>query len=608
MDFIKDTTTKHLSFSLFCAKITFFCCLFLLLTGMHSSALANDYSTIKNKNVLILHSYSLDYAWTENVHKGIVSGLKSLDWTNTVRVEFLDTKNEHSPDYISSLVTFLRKKHEDQIFDVVIATDNNALDFLNNYRSEITQETPLVVTGVNGTNSSSSPKDGIAIIAEKANHLETLNIALKLRPNAKNGYILIDASPTGEAIKIEVLNTITQLNSKIDFHFIDDATLEEMVHFAATRNPDDFIYLLPYFKDGSNKTFAQGQVATTLTKVSSVPIFCSWKFQLASGTTGGAITSGEKLGKEAAEVALMVLQEGKLPPLYTPTGQSLNYMFNFPVLKQFKLDHTLLPDNSILLGKPVSFFTKHKQVLIPGTGLILLLTITLLLSLKNLSKQKIIISLNTEVIETQRELVATLGEVIETRSKETGRHVKRVALYSRLIGEKAGLGARDVEILEAASPLHDIGKIGISERILNYPGKLNQEDFRKIQEHTNIGHDILKRSNKNLLKSACSIAYQHHERWDGNGYPQGLSGENIDIFARITMLADIFDALTMKRCYKPAWPEEKVLKFITQERGQYFDPRLVDIFFENYESIKKIRSLYPPNEECQPASKIQQSQ
>lgn len=147
----------------------------------------------------------------------------------------------------------------------------------------------------------------------------------------------------------------------------------------------------------------------------------------------------------------------------------------------------------------------------------------------------------------------------------------------------------ELDVLEAASPLHDVGKIGISDSILNKPGRLDSDEIEMMRKHTDIGRDILVDSDRRLLSSACSIAYEHHEHWDGKGYPKGLKGEEIHLYARITALADVYDALSSKRCYKDAWPQEKVLHYISEESGKSFDPNLASLFLEYSEQINSIR-------------------
>jgi response regulator RpfG family c-di-GMP phosphodiesterase len=203
------------------------------------------------------------------------------------------------------------------------------------------------------------------------------------------------------------------------------------------------------------------------------------------------------------------------------------------------------------------------------------------------------IYLNQEIEEAQKEVIFTLGEVVETRSQETGQHVKRVGAYCHLLALKYGLGEEPAELLRLAAPMHDVGKIGIPDAILNKPGKLTKEEFEIIKTHTTIGYDILKGSKEKILKTAATIALQHHERWDGFGYPQGLKGEEVDIFARITKLADIFDALSFRRVYNDAWNIDLILELFEEGKGTHFDPVLVELFLENLDAFLDIKDSYP---------------
>ena len=202
------------------------------------------------------------------------------------------------------------------------------------------------------------------------------------------------------------------------------------------------------------------------------------------------------------------------------------------------------------------------------------------------------ITVNKEIEELQKEVIFTMGSIAEFRSKETGEHIKRVAKYSRILAAAYGLCEDDIDMLELASPMHDIGKIAIPDAILNKPGKLTNEEFDIIKTHAQKGHDMLGISNRPLFKVASQIALTHHEKYDGTGYPNSLKGEDIPIFGRITALADVFDALGSDRCYKKAWEIEKVFEFIKDQKGKHFDPKLVELFFENIDHILKIRDDY----------------
>lgn len=203
--------------------------------------------------------------------------------------------------------------------------------------------------------------------------------------------------------------------------------------------------------------------------------------------------------------------------------------------------------------------------------------------------------LNQEIEETQKEIVFLMGEIGESRSKETGNHVKRVAEYSKLIALKYGLGEDEAELLRIASPMHDIGKVAIPDEVLKKPGKLTNEEFDIMKKHTEIGYNILKGSNRRIIKSAAIVAHQHHEKWNGRGYPNGLKGEEIHIYGCITAIADVFDALGSDRCYKQAWELDRILNLFKDERGEQFSPQLVDIFLDNISEIIKIRDAYRDN-------------
>ena len=201
-------------------------------------------------------------------------------------------------------------------------------------------------------------------------------------------------------------------------------------------------------------------------------------------------------------------------------------------------------------------------------------------------------SLSDEIINTQKEIIYTMGEIAETRSKETGNHVKRVAEYSKVLALKLGLTLEEAEMLKLASPMHDIGKVGIPDEVLNKPGKLTFEEFEIMKTHAQMGYDMLKHSNKPILQAAAIVSKEHHEKYNGKGYPLGLIGENIHIFARITAVADVFDALGSDRIYKKAWEDEKIFELFNNEKGEHFDPKVIEAFFDSLEEIKTIREKF----------------
>lgn len=198
----------------------------------------------------------------------------------------------------------------------------------------------------------------------------------------------------------------------------------------------------------------------------------------------------------------------------------------------------------------------------------------------------------TELEETQKEMIYILTEMMEFTSDETGKHIKRVAEYSRLLAHYyPALSDSDAETIYHAAPMHDIGKVLIPEAILHKPGRYTPEEFEIMKTHTSKAHEFLQKSKRKILKAADIIAYQHHEKWDGSGYPQGLKGDEIHIYGRIVALADVFDALSHKRVYKEAWTMEDTVNYIVTNSGSHFDPMLVSILQEHIDEFIEISKM-----------------
>jgi putative two-component system response regulator len=186
-------------------------------------------------------------------------------------------------------------------------------------------------------------------------------------------------------------------------------------------------------------------------------------------------------------------------------------------------------------------------------------------------------------------MLATAGHYNDT---DTGVHIWRMAAYSRLLAEKIGWNKRDAQLLEMAAPMHDTGKIGIPDAILKKPGKLDADEWEIMKQHSAIGFEILSKSNAPLFKLAAEIALYHHEKWDGSGYPHGISGENIPESARIVAVADVFDALSMRRPYKEAFPLEQILPILHESASSHLEKRLVDAFIEIMPKILEIKNSW----------------
>lgn len=194
--------------------------------------------------------------------------------------------------------------------------------------------------------------------------------------------------------------------------------------------------------------------------------------------------------------------------------------------------------------------------------------------------------------ETRLNIVQCLGMAAEYKDNETGLHVIRMSHFSRIIALAAGFSEEEADEILHAAPMHDVGKIGIPDAILQKPGKLDAQEWDVMRQHPEIGAQIIGDHEASLLQMARRIALSHHEKWDGSGYPEGLVGDAIPIEGRIVAIADVFDALTSVRPYKEAWPVEKAVDLIRRERGKHFDPQLVDCFLESLDAIVEIKERW----------------
>jgi HD-GYP domain-containing protein (c-di-GMP phosphodiesterase class II) len=545
--------------------------------------------------VLVIHSYAPDYAWTRDIHAGIVSVLDAPEVRARWRVEYMDAKHHGSPTFQARLLELFREKYAGERFDGIVLTDDHALDFTARHRDELFPDAPVAACGINDLKSVPPGTGDMNFIIERLAHLETLEAALRQNPGTRQVHVVIDGTLTGVSLRRAFRAQARARDGRVAGEVAPPMTRDRLEDFARRRSPGELIYLLVYFQDAAGEVFAAGDIPRALAAASPVPVYAAWDFQLGTGVVGGCVTSAFGHGRKAAETLLDRLA-GKNPPhAYEGLDEVNRHTYDFQALRRFSIPTSALPDGALVLNRPPSFFEMHREVILWALGVVAVLGVIIALLVLNVLKQRRInrgnaeiMTLNREMIETQRELLSTLGEVIESRSQETANHVRRVAAYSALLGEKYGLGPEEILILEAAAPMHDIGKIGIPDAILNKPGTLSEAEYESIKHHTVIGQRILHTSDRRLMAAARTIALQHHERWDGTGYPCGLKGEEISLPARICALADVYDALSLGRVYKPAWPREKVLDFIRRERGGMFDPRIVDLFFENLDAIEAI--------------------
>lgn len=233
------------------------------------------------------------------------------------------------------------------------------------------------------------------------------------------------------------------------------------------------------------------------------------------------------------------------------------------------------------------------QALNKKNGLFLDVDAQILLLLSNYAGTAIENSLLYERIKkTHQKIINKLASAAEFKDEDTSEHTKRVGLYSAILASAYGLSKDEVELIEITAPMHDTGKIGIADHILLKSGKLDEDEFKIMKTHSSIGFKLLYDKDDLFLQTAALIAKEHHEKWDGSGYPLGLKGEDISIWGRIVAIADVFDALVSERPYKKAWSLEKTQRVINEGSGTHFDPKLIQLFNDNYQKIVDVHEKY----------------
>lgn len=289
-------------------------------------------------------------------------------------------------------------------------------------------------------------------------------------------------------------------------------------------------------------------------------------------------------GRAAVLSETVVLDDVRNPPPDMTYSDEFDVAHNY-VTRSIMVVPMKVPDGTVVGVLQLINAQDASRRLVPFSGLSVRVV-------QALASQAAVAIRNAQLADQLRQshldALKTLGVAAEWRDRETANHIKRVAHYSALIARAAKLPEEEIEMIFHASPMHDVGKLGIPDAILQKPGKLDPDERRIMERHTAIGADIMKNDPSDVARLACKIALGHHEKWDGTGYPNKLAGETIPLCARIVALADVYDALCSRRCYKPAIEPGQVLAMIREQRGRHFDPALLDAFLEHLDEARAI--------------------
>ncbi|EGU35370.1 hypothetical protein VIBRN418_00235 [Vibrio sp. N418] len=565
-----------------------------------SSSLANQW---QYKNVLVLHSYSPSYQWTADFQAGIEQAIEKSNTKLKLSLEYLDTKRVYNDTYYSEFIRYFKTKYQHHQFDAILVTDDNALELINQWPDNPFMGLPIIAAGINNQAATlSTVTSDYRIIFERDEIEKTVELIMRARPNLQRLYYISDRSTTSQYVREKALEVLAR-NTSVEVIEIRDIPLARVGEVLKGISPDDAVILTHYNTDIERGIYHRYQyVAQEIALNSPAPVFVFWEFYITDGVFGGYVNRSEQVGRE-----MLVALDEFIPLNFSEqvaVGNASRPVVDFNALERFSIDESSLPQNTLILNQPVSFLKSNWQVLSIAASIIFCMALVIITQAvtirqkRELNKQnKKIVQLQKKTLKTQKDMIVVLGEAIETRSGETGNHVKRVAQLSSHLARLYGLTHREVELIEIISPMHDVGKIAIPESILEKPGRLDSAEWEIMQTHTSYGYKLLNASNGEVFHLAATVAHEHHERWDGLGYPNGLSGEDIHIFSRITAIADVFDALLSERCYKQAWSLDEVVAHFTRENGAQFDPTLTTILLNNLDQFVAIRNTYPDKSE-----------
>lgn len=546
--------------------------LFLLWVGMVDAE--------PQKRVLVLQSYNEHLPWTVSMGEGIREGLEDSPWD--LWFESLDVKNLGPEVKLSDLDPWLEAKYAGQRFDLVITEDDAAYAYFARTRETIFRGAPGLAIGLNGR--PTTRLSGVSYILENLDSSQTLNLALQLYPRMDTLHLVIDRTETGRLIRHQIEQAVLVRGAHLDW--IDSGSVSEILARCSQVPPGEALIFVLYF-DPSVAYNSYDQMLKAVRKASQVPIFAFWDFAMGSGATGGYLYDGKELGRAAARIARRMVEESSTP-VFVDAPYS-RWVFDWNEVRNFHISASNLPLGATYLDSPQAIWSIHWAAFLIGLVLLALFVVCFVTIAVNLRIKHKMIDAGHDIIATQRELMASLGDVIETRSEETASHVQRITRLSVLLGDLVGISVEQRQQLEICASMHDIGKIGIPDEILKNPGKLTPEEMAVMRTHTLIGHSIFCTSPNPLFQIAATIALEHHERWDGAGYPHGKKEGEIHLLSRIVSLVDVFDALLTKRLYKEAWDPARAKLHIASESGRAFDPTMTKVFLDHWDEFCQVR-------------------
>ena len=423
----------------------------------------------------------------------------------------------------------------------------------------------------------------VGYVVENPDYAQTLNLALRLNPRAQVIHMVLDRSSSGLLIRRQIEGA--HLDRPVSFDWIDSGTAKEVEARTSALVPGNILAYGVYFNPSDGYESNDVVLARIRSRV-SIPIYSFWSFNLGQGAMGGFLYDGFKMGLEGARMVQDQMEGGK--PDYRDEPLA-TWAFNWFQIKTFGFQEGDFPPESRFEGRPDDFWRVTPSTVVAVAAVFLVLIAFTGLILVNLRSQRALVASGRLMIATQRELMQNLGNVIENRSHETASHVQRITVLALELSDLRGISPSLRGQLEVCAPMHDIGKVGIPDEILKKPGRLTPDEFEIMKTHTLIGYSIFRASENPMIQAAARIALEHHEQWDGRGYPHGKSREQIDLLARIVSVVDVFDALLSERSYKEAWKPGPVREYLADQSGKMFDPGLTALVLDHWEKFLALR-------------------
>ncbi len=585
--------------SLFCKYLALLLLVSLYLFSNVSHS--RDYGTViydsDKFNVLVVYTYPAHVSWSEQLQTELNRLNREYGFRFNFDVVYLDYYKRHDKEYVRAQARAISKKKpaNGKEWDAIVAYDDFAATLVASHEGYIQNEDiKLFILGIT---------DGYLgdyeIESDHEVSIDTYDV---------NGLILAITSTIDEIDSIHIVVDQTSFGNymfdsiygklasffDVPIFITREKPISELHDIIKSKTKNDVVVLGSYrLRNNPDTNFFYGDQIIDSFELEDVDasVFVTIGSHIRSGVLGGKVRSATLQAEHAFQLLWDTLVVGLPTSNQTVYKTYARYKWDYDALISKGISIKKLPKNSTVLNTPVVHEDNVGAVI--GTTVLVLVLLGVILLQRKLHIQKLMLKEQVqqkkqELLSNQKEILAMLGGVIETRSGETGNHVHRVSLISEKLALLLGIPQDDAETLGLVSVLHDIGKVSVPDAILNKPGKLTETEFATMQKHTTIGYEMLSNTNSELIQLAAFVAHEHHEKWNGKGYPLGKAKEEIHVFSRIVAIVDVFDALLSTRPYKAPWPPQRVYDLISEERGEHFDPEIADVFLENFDTLLAI--------------------